>query len=128
MSGGAWEYVAAYVDNENSNLETYGSNLRDAADKYKDIYSVGITDSFTNNYIVSTPENGYYGDAIYEISSNSDALSWYNDYANFPYSGSAFFYRGGGYAGTTGVGIFSFSRRNGEKVENYGFRLVISLL
>ena len=98
MSGGAYEYVAAYVNNGNSNLTTYGSTLVNAAGKYKDVYSKGSSDDRTLNYAMSTPDRGHYGDAIWETSSNSASpwtLSWYSDYSGFPYSSRPFFPRGG---------------------------------
>ena len=86
MSGGASEYVAAYVNNGNSNLNIYGENLVNADEKYKEIYSVASSDSNTNNYALSTPNNGKYGDAVYETSkSASNTTSWYLDTSNFPY-------------------------------------------
>ena len=60
--------MAAYVNNGNSYLTTYGSSLVNAAAKYKNVYTRGSTDAAANNYAVSVPANGNYGDAIYEIS------------------------------------------------------------
>ena len=68
ISGGNEDYVAAYVNNGNSYLTTYGSSLVNAAAKYKNVYTRGSTDAAANNYAVSVPANGNYGDAIYEIS------------------------------------------------------------
>ena len=41
MSGGAWEYVAAYVDNGDSNLTSYGSSLVNGDAKVKNVYTRG---------------------------------------------------------------------------------------
>ncbi len=68
MSGGAYEYTAAYVNNGNSNLGTYGSTLVNAAGKYKDVYSKGSNDDREPNYQMSTPDRGHYGDAVWETS------------------------------------------------------------
>ncbi len=67
MSGGAYEYVAAYVNNGNSNLTTYGSSLVNETRSYmKDVYDMGSVDTREANYAANSD---VYGDAIYETSS-----------------------------------------------------------
>ena len=100
MNGGAYEYVAAYVNNEHEHLIKYGSTLVNAASKYKDIYTTGSSDYYEPNYQVSTPDRGHYGDAIWETSSRTGENwndSWYGDYSDFPRSNVPFFRRGGVY-------------------------------
>ena len=129
MSGGAWEYVAAYVDNGNSSLTSYGSSLVNAEAKYKDVYSKGSSDSYSNNYAVSTPANGHYGDAVWETSnSGTSTNSWYSDYSYFPYTTTPFFHRGGSYNDATGAGVFYFSRSNGGSYSYGSFRVVVPVL
>ena len=131
MSGGAWEYVAAYVNNGHSNLTTYGSSLVNAEAKYKDVYSKGSSDSYSNNYAVSTPANGHYGDAVWETSSSASSPytnSWYSDYSNFPSTTHPFFLRGGGYSNVTGAGVFDFNYYYGNNSSNYSFRVVVPVL
>ena len=107
MSGGAWEYVAGYVNNGNGNLTSYGSSLVNGASYTKDVYSVGSSDSYSNNY---TANASVYGDAVYETSSSgSGTTSWNSDYSNFPYTSIPFFGRGGYYDDNTGAGVFAFS-------------------
>ena len=66
MSGGSYEYVAAYVNNTYTQLggsrysTTYGKALIDGASYTKNVYSVGNSDSNTNNY---TANSNKYGDA-----------------------------------------------------------------
>ena len=103
MNGGALEYVAAYVNNTNiktGTLYTDGKNLIDMVNSgntnYVDVYRTGTTDSDRNNYIALQPitgqgmpslNTGYYGDAIWETSSDSASglnLSWYGDHSRFP--------------------------------------------
>ena len=137
MSGGAWEYVAGYVNNGNGNLTTYGSTLVNAADKYKDVYKV-TSDGQSNNYNNSQPttglgqptkDTGHYGDAVWETSSSySGSGSWYSDYSSFPYSGSPFFLRGGGYDGTSNAGVFYFGNNTGNSSSNSSFRVVLPVL
>ena len=129
MSGGAWEYVAAYVNNGHSNLTTYGSSLVNAEAKYKDVYSKGSSDSYSNNYAVSTPANGHYGDAVWETSnSGTSTNSWYSDYSYFPYTNTPFFIRGGDYVNVTVAGVFYFSVSGGRDWDYGSFRVVVPVL
>ena len=127
MSGGAWEYVAAYVDNGDSNLTSYGSSLVNGDAKTKNVYSKGSSDSRDNNY---SANSGKYGDAVYETSANgnSSSSSWYGDYSNFPYTDWPFFNRGGGYSNGTGAGVFYFNIYNGGSNGGISFRPVLVAL
>lgn len=137
MSGGAWEYVAGYVNNGNGNLTTYGSTLVNAADKYKDVYKV-TSDGQSNNYNNSQPttglgkptkDTGHYGDAVWETSSSySGSGSWYSDYSNFPNSSFPFFIRGGYCYNASAAGVFSFSNYNGGHDSSISFRVVLPVL
>ena len=114
MSGGAYEYVAGYVNN--SYADDYGSILVSANEKYKDVYNVGGSDSYSDNYAVSTPENGKYGDAVYETSSDAIAsTSWYDNNSNFPQISAPFFFRGGNCNNTSHAGMFYFERGSGQR-------------
>ena len=112
MSGGAWEYVAGYVNNGNGNLTTYGSSLVNGDAKTKNVYSKGSSDSRDNNY---SANSGKYGDAVYETSANgnSSSSSWYGDYSNFPYTLFSFFERGGCCSYVTHAGVFALEKHNG---------------
>ena len=127
MSGGAWEYVAAYVNNGNSNLTNYGSSLVNGDAKTKNVYSKGSSDSRDNNY---SANSGKYGDAVYETSANgnSSSSSWYGDYSYFPSTSIPFFIRGGGYGNGTGAGVFFFGRGIGNSGSDYSFRPVLVAL
>ena len=127
MSGGAWEYVAAYVNNGNSNLTNYGSSLVNGDAKTKNVYSKGSSDSRDNNY---SANSGKYGDAVYETSANgnSSSSSWYGDYSSFPYTSYPFFKRGGFYDNGTSAGVFCFSNGNGNSISGYSFRPVLVAL
>ena len=128
MRGGSNEYVAAYVDN--SNASSYGSNLVGADGKYKDVYSVGSSDTRENNYAVSTPNLGKYGDALYEVSksSNMDYTSWYADASIFAHGSTPFFTRGGNNVNYTGSGLYYFCQNLGKMNGADSFRIVITLL
>ncbi len=127
MSGGAWEYVAAYVNNGNSNLTNYGSSLVNGDAKTKNVYSKGSSDSRDNNY---SANSGKYGDAVYETSANgnSSSSSWYGDYSYFPNTSYPFFIRGGYYGNGTDAGVFYFGDYNGNSSSYNSFRPVLVAL
>ncbi len=127
MSGGAWEYVAGYVNNGNGNLTTYGSSLVNGDVKTKNVYSKASTDNNTNNYNANSSK---YGDAVYETSANGNTGngSWYGDYSSFPTSSSPFFYRGGVYGDGTFAGVFYFDIYDGGSYSNISFRPVLVAL
>ena len=127
MSGGAWEYVAGYVNNGDSNLTSYGSSLVNGDAKTKNVYSKGSSDSRDNNY---SANSGKYGDAVYETSANGNlsSSSWYGDYSNFPNTSVPFFGRGGYYVNGTYAGVFYFSNGYGISNGSYSFRPVLVAL
>ena len=127
MSGGAWEYVAGYVNNGDSNLTSYGSSLVNGDAKTKNVYSKGSSDSRDNNY---SANSGKYGDAVYETSANgnSSSSSWYGDYSYFPHTSSPFFLRGGAYGNGTSAGVFYFFLSVGNSNSNFSFRPVLAAL
>ena len=126
MSGGAWEYVAAYVNNGNGNLTNYGSSLVNGDPKTKNVYTKASTDSYENNY---QQNKGVYGDAVYETStSGSGTTSWYGDYSSFPSTVWPFFYRGGRCNGGSNAGVFYFDYDYGGGHSSRSFRPVLVAL
>ena len=126
MSGGAWEYVACYVNNGHGNLTNYGSSLVNGDAKTKNVYSKASSDSYENNYNANSSK---YGDAVYETSTNgSGSTSWYGDYSSFPHTDWPFFNRGGGYSNGTGAGVLYFSYNNGNSYGSISFRPVLVAL
>ena len=122
MSGGAWEYVAAYVGYTTS----YGSSLVNGDAKTKNVYSKASTDNATNNYNANSSK---YGDAVYETStSGSGSTSWYGDYSRFPDEGGPFFQRGGHYTDGTDAGVFFFYNYYGGTSSYLSFRPVLVAL
>ena len=123
MSGGALEYVAAYVDNGNGNLTSYGKSLVNGDPKTKNVYTKASTDSYENNY---QQNKGVYGDAVYETStSGSGATSWYGDYSYFPGTSVPFFERGGSYINGSDAGVFYFGSSYGNSNSIFSFRPVL---
>ena len=126
MSGGAFEYVAGYVNNGNSSLTNYGQSLVNGDAKTKNVYSKGSSDNATDNYNANSSK---YGDAVYETSTNgSGSTSWYGDYSYFPYTSGPFFGRGGSYVYGTSAGVFFFYNYGGISYSSYSFRPVLVAL
>ena len=127
MSGGAWEYVAGYVNNGNSSLTSYGSSLVNGDAKTKNVYSKASSDSYQNNY---NANSGKYGDAVYETSANVNTSnsSWYGDCSYFPYTSGPFFVRGGHYNNGTNAGVFCFNYSNRFSDRYISFRPVLVAL
>jgi prepilin-type N-terminal cleavage/methylation domain-containing protein len=124
LSGSAWERVSAYVSNGNGNLNTYGSSIISADNKYKDVYQKNTTDDNANNYLLTV---NFKGDAVYETSSNGIAtqLGWFSDYTNMPNTGRPWFIRGGYWGDGSDAGAFSFYLTYGSPGVNHGFRPVL---
>ena len=126
MSGGTWEYVAAYVNN--SFAVNYGNSIVNATSS-KNIYIASSNENYPYaNYIQNA---NIYGDAVYETSSKaydgnsgSDVLSWNSDSSYMPYSSGAWFLRGGGCTSTTDAGMFDFGGNTGGALNILTFRAV----
>ena len=127
MSGGSMEYVAAYVNNGNSSLTSYGSSLVNGDAKTKNVYSKGSSDSRENNYSANSSK---YGDAVYETSANGDSSdgSWYGAYSLFSNTSNPFFGRGGYYNDGTSAGVFYFANDLGSSYSDNSFRPVLIAL
>ena len=128
MSGGTWEYVAAYVDNKNSSLTTNGNSLYTSTDaKTKNVYTPESGDTRQANYNASA---GVYGDAVYETSNGYDSSnqSWHDDHSTFPCSDWPFFDRGGFYGNGSYAGVFAFGNYNGYWHSDVSFRPVLVAL
>ncbi len=122
MSGGAWEYVAAYVDNANVNLNE-GTSIINASNKYKDVYPMGTTDDQVNNYSAAINKKG---DAVYETSNNSGGVyAWFTSHAYIPYTNNPFFVRSGRFNYGDNVGTFLFRAIWGGVYSGNGFRPVV---
>ncbi len=117
MSGGSWEYVAAYLSGASKGNLTSSDTMYD---KYRNVYT---------GYVKPTTANKQYGDAVYETSSSSSGSNgWYRDYSGFPNSDYPFFGRGGRYDYATGTGAFYVVRDDGGASSSGGFRVVMPVL
>ena len=129
MSGGAWEYTAAYVNNGHGNLQSYGAALVNGAAKTKDMYSSATSSGANTQSQDYETAKGKYGDAVYETSNtySSGSGSWYNDCSGLPCIDAPFFLRGGSYRNGANAGSFYFNCDNGSALSN-GFRPVLVIL
>jgi hypothetical protein len=106
MSGGSAEFTASYVNNSYAN-STYSTSLVNASTQYKNVYSIGTSDTSANNYAASF---NIFGDAIHETSTYSPSnLSWNSDTADMSRTTNPWFIRGGTSASTSAAGIFNFT-------------------
>ncbi len=122
MAGGAWEYVAGYLNEvlqTNNTLQTYSKNLYDAGSKYKDIY-LGSSSSDVSNYANNT---NIYGDALYETSINGTGFtSWDSDFSYFMHASYPVLVRGGHASNSNATGVFAFVVYPGDPEPCNGFR------
>jgi hypothetical protein len=122
MSGGAPEFVSAYVNNGNGDL-LQGSNITGATAQYKDVYAKGTTDDCPSNYVLAV---NLKGDALYETSTTGSAANaWFSDSSTMPAVGNPWFLRGNGWGSGTSAGAFSFNTYWGGPGSSYGFRPVL---
>jgi hypothetical protein len=120
MSGGAWEYTSAYINNNNINLTTYGNSAYTADNKYKNIYEVAPTDSESNNYALTISSKG---DAIYETSAaGTGTTTWYSDFSYLARVESPWIDRGSACLYGSSTGMFAFHHDIGSNHNHEGFR------
>ena len=127
MSGGAWEYVGAYMPSSNDASGFSASELTTYS-KYLDLYPNNTTVTSWNNRILgdATGEMGpfyYYAD---EDSKKRNHNSWYKNDSNFVESINPWFARGGAYNHGIIAGQFFFGRNTGDGYINAAFRLVLT--
>ncbi len=127
MSGGSYEYVAAYVDNGNDNLSNYAQKLTEAKSNASwtvNVYKKADSESYSANY---SANNNKYGDAIWETSNNSSASgnSWFLEFSCFPNLGTGVFGRGAYYGYNKLAGLFFLINCGGNGDDNGGFRPVL---
>jgi hypothetical protein len=125
MSGGAWEYMAAYIS------ENYGSSSGFTTDpittygsKYFDVYTGTSYDSR-----ILGDATGEMGPFNYYTESNGTYYnhnSWYGDLSTFISSSYPWFSRGGNYYYGVLVGQFAFGWDSGGAKGGESFRLVLA--
>ena len=138
MNGGAWEYVASYVDYEDSmsaDSKTNGgygeddsilgkdSTEREISTAYKTVYPAeGIDKEASYNNLAKNIK----GDAIYETSNSASnaSTSWFDAFASFPGTSNPFFDRSG-LSDARNAGTFYFSYSNGSTYSGCSSRVVL---
>ncbi len=122
MSGGAFEYVAGYLDGTVGSSGLTLDEIRVTYSKYIDVYA--------SNSAIITYTNRILGDATGEMGPFYGSLpyynNWYNDYSNFVDSSNPWFYRGGSYNSGSSSGQFAFSRGQGDAYSSVSARLVLA--
>jgi hypothetical protein len=121
MSGGAWEYVAAYSSNIYAKSGFSSSDLTNYS-KYLDAYDAG-SDTTTYQYRILGDATGEIGP--FYILGSTYYNNWYRNYSAFVYSERPWFVRGGSCRNNSLAGILTFSRDTGSYVENTSFRIVL---
>ena len=119
IAGGAWEYVAGYVD---GNLGSSGLTPSNYDSKYFDVYN-SSSSSFSYNYRIlgdATGEIGPFYNVNWVYRSN-----WFNDSASF-LSFDPWFVRGGNYYNGIVAGQTNFTGGSGGNGNSYSARLVLA--
>ncbi len=128
MSGGAWEYVAAYMPSS-SDASGFSASELTAYSKYLDLYSANSTINSYNSRVL--------GDAIGEMGpfysyADKDNIkryhnNWYGDLSSFVDSTYPWFSRGGVYDTGVLAGQFHFDRFTGGVYISFGSRLALTV-
>ena len=134
MSGGAWEYVAAFNNTDTNNYESsYGSSFASttgSSDKYATKY-YNTTSSSSGNARIYT--YGKIGDATkevnkggaYALSNTSTYNNWFTDYPDLCNASYPFVIRGGIYNFGALAGVFSSFSYDGASGSGGSFRAVL---
>ncbi len=126
MSGGAWEYVAGYIDGQVGSSEL---TLTDVEEKYYDKYKNNTSSGDFSGRILgdATGEMGPFTQVKYDNINIRPIGSWFADEAWFVDSTSPWFARGGGYYDGLGAGFFASQIRLDASPDDFnGFRIVLS--
>ena len=127
MSGGAWEYTAAFNDTDTNNYESkYGSSFASTTNSSTK-YATKYSNNTTTSYGTKIYEVGKIGDGTKETYSESSSYSWNpnNDYTYFAYSSGPFFIRGGLFLDGSDAGVFSSLAYDGSSSSIDSFRVVL---
>jgi hypothetical protein len=120
MSGGAYEYVAAYNSGYPGSSGFTTDQLTTYA-KYLDVYTSSTSTTYNRRILGdATGEMGPFAESSFPKS------SWHSDYAHFANSTCSWFLRGGKVDSTIGAGQFAFSYDVGTAYAVAGSRLVLA--
>ena len=129
MSGGAWEYVSAYITGKPGSSGFSTTTIANYDSKYFDTYNAASTLTTYQYRILgdATGEMGPFKSYLDGDNSSRWHSSWYGDYSGFVDSSNPWFSRGGNYTDGVLAGAFYFSRGAGGTDSYDGFRLVLSV-
>ncbi len=128
MSGGSWEYVAAYVSESEKNSSGFSKEeLSALSTKFFDVYD---EDSEVNGYtkMILGDATGELGPFNYYQDGDKSSRwhnRWYADASNFASQSLPWFFRGGDYKDGVLAGQFYFVWINGAN-RDHSFRLVLA--
>ena len=127
MSGGAWEYVSAYITGQPGSSGFNTTTIANYNSKYFDIYSSSSAITTYQYRILgdATGEMGPFKQYLDGDNSSRNHSSWYGDYSDFVDSSNPWFYRCGHYTFGVLAGAFSFNSYTGGTHGYTGFRIVL---
>ena len=128
ISGGAWEYVASYMNGVYGSSGFDATSIKNYDNKYFDIYASDSTITSYNKRILgdATGELGPFYKYKDSDGTNRYHNNWYFDHSHFIDSSYSWFIRGGEYYGGVLANSFHFGRCAGNAYVNGTFRLVLS--
>jgi hypothetical protein len=129
MSGGSWEYMAAYKSGYvGSSGFTSDTISNEAYSKYFDMYSSsGSYSSYIYRILGdATGEMGPFVSFTSESKQEYNANTWYDDESKFLTTSFSWFYRGDRWYGGIRSSQFYFYNYNGAARSEFSFRIVLS--
>ena len=126
LAGGAWEYIAGYLEAGTNEYTTYFKTLQLSEKQEYAGTGENTTEGKKANYQANSKK---YGDALWETSrddaGNGWHISWNGDCAGVPYVSYPFFIRGGSFDYVDAAGLFAFASETGGASHIYSFRPVL---
>ena len=128
MSGGAWEYVSAYIIGKPGSSGFSATTLANYDSKYFDAYNASSNETYYQYRILgdATGEMGPFKQYLDGDNSSRYHSSWYGGASSFVDSSYPWFARGGRYAYGVLAGAFCFNRDNGGTYSYDGFRITLT--
>ena len=128
MTGGAYEYMIAYISDNLGSSGFSASTLANYDSKYFDVYNASSATSTYQYRILgdATGEMGSFKEYLDGDNASRWHSSWYGSDSNFVDSSYHWFVRGGNYICGVLSGTFSFDRYTGGVYTDAGFRLVLT--
>ena len=128
ISGGAWEYVSAYISGKPGSSGFTTTTLANYNEKYFDVYNASSAINTYQYRILgdATGEMGPFQQYLDGDNSSRWHSSWYGDDSYFVASTFPWFARGGFYDNGVLAGAFYFARYTGAVDTSLGSRIVLT--